>query len=200
MRNDEEKRTTINFFMDEEPDYHGEVEVIHLLSFLKDDIGWDAITEKTERPLKRLKIAPYYGCTLQRPREIGIEDTGSFELMSGLLDALGAEVIHTPVADLCCGSYLILGSPDAASNTVSRIIGWSDRSGADALAMSCPLCEFNIGKKQDDLIKKELILREIPVFYFTQLLGLALGIGLDSIHLELNGKGAEELLKAKKVI
>jgi heterodisulfide reductase subunit B len=200
MRNDEEKRNTINLFMDEEPDYHGEVEVVHLLSFLKDEIGWDAIAEKIERPLKGLKIAPYYGCTLQRPREIGIEEPGSFKLMTGLLVALGADIVKTPVADLCCGSYQILGNPDAALNAVSRIIGWSDRSGADALAMSCPLCEFNIGKKQDDLIKKEMILKELPVFYFTQLLGLALGIDLESLHLELNGKGAEELLKAKNVI
>ena len=67
MRQDEKRRKTINLFMEEEKDYAGEVEVVHLLSFLRDDIGWDRIREKTKRPLNHLKIAPYYGCTLHRP-------------------------------------------------------------------------------------------------------------------------------------
>ncbi|MBW1805264.1 MAG: hypothetical protein JRJ06_02645 [Deltaproteobacteria bacterium] len=64
MRDDEEKRETINRFMDEEEDYYGEVEVVHLLSFLRDRIGWDKLSEKVTNPLNGLKIAPYYGCTL----------------------------------------------------------------------------------------------------------------------------------------
>jgi heterodisulfide reductase subunit B2 len=189
MRNDEEKRDTINLFMDEEEDYHGEVEVIHLLSYLKDEIGWEEVKEKIKNPLKGMNIAPYYGCTLQRPREVGIEPPGRFELMSGFINALGATAVPMQESDLCCGSYQILGHPDAAKDAVSAILEGSRKAGANALAMSCPLCEFNIGKKQDG-----------PAFYFTQLFALALGIDRETCHLELNNSASIELLKHKGII
>ncbi|MBT7889849.1 MAG: heterodisulfide reductase, subunit B, partial [Deltaproteobacteria bacterium] len=90
IRNDAEKRDTINRFMDEEIDYFGEVEVVHFLNFIKDDVGWETLKQHVVHPLVDVKVAPYYGCTLQRPSEVGIEPTGSFELMTQLLKALGA--------------------------------------------------------------------------------------------------------------
>lgn len=200
MRDDEEKRNTINSFMDEEKDYHGDVEVIHFLTFLEDEIGWEKLREKVKVSLKGLKIAPYYGCTLQRPREIGVEPAGSFKLMSGLIESLGATAVYNPAADLCCGSYQILGNPDAAASAVSEILSSAEKTGADALAMSCPLCEFNIGKKQRSIIESHKISKEIPTFYFTQLLALALGLDKGICHFELNNKASVELLKGRNFI
>ena len=108
--------------MDEEIDYFGEVRVIHLLTFLRDEIGWDKIREKVKVPLKDFKIAVYYGCTLQRPKEVGIEPIGSFELMAKLLESLGATVVDFPAAAYCCGSYQVLGNPGAAQNAASIIL------------------------------------------------------------------------------
>ncbi|MFC1534255.1 CoB--CoM heterodisulfide reductase iron-sulfur subunit B family protein [Thermodesulfobacteriota bacterium] len=189
IRDDKEKRETINLFMDEEADYNGDVEVVHLLSFLRDEVGWDKLKGKIKVPLDDLKIAPYYGCTLQRPRDVGIEPPGSFELMTRFLDALGAKVVHLPVSDLCCGSYQILGNPDSAKAATSVIMDETIKAGADALVMSCPLCEFNLGKKQG-----------IPSFYFTQLLALALGVDPEICHLELNDEASVELLRSKNII
>ncbi len=73
MRDSEEKRNTLNSFMDEEIDYGGEVEVVHLLQVLRDDLGWEAIAQKVKMPLQNLKLAPYYGCTLLRPQEVAID-------------------------------------------------------------------------------------------------------------------------------
>ncbi len=190
MKNDEEKRNTINNFMDEEKDYNGEVEVIHLLSYLNENVGWDAIKEKVKAPLKGLNIAPYYGCTLQRPREVGIEAPGSFQLMTDLLSTLGANTIQISEADLCCGSYQIIGNPEAAGNNSEKIVKSATKAGADALSMSCPLCEYNIGKKQAGL----------PTFYFTQLLAIALGVAPEDCHFELNHKSSLELLKTRGII
>jgi heterodisulfide reductase subunit B len=78
MREDPEKRETINRFMDEEVDYGGEVEVVHYLSLLKEEIGWDVLQEKIKVPLRGLKVAPYHGCTLQSARAVGIEPPVSF--------------------------------------------------------------------------------------------------------------------------
>ena len=200
MRNDEEKRKTINLFMDEEPDYNGEMEVVHLLSLLKDEVGWEALKEKVCVPLKGLNIAPYYGCTLHRPREVGIEPPGSIELMSQLIEALGATAVSLSTADLCCGSYQILGNPDAAMAASSVILEDAIKVKADALAMSCPLCEFNLGKKQGLLVEENRIAKAVPSFYFTQLLALALGVDPKDCHLELNTKESVALLKSKGIV
>lgn len=190
MKNDEEKRNTINNFMDEEEDYNGEVEVIHLLSYLKNEVGWDALKEKVKAPLKGINIAPYYGCTLQRPREVAIEEPGSFQLMTELIEALGANAIQIREADLCCGSYQIIANPDAVENSTGKILGAAAKAGADALSMSCPLCEYNLGKKENGL----------PTFYFTQLLAVALGVSPEECHFELNHESSVELLKTKGII
>ena len=190
MKNDEEKRNTINDFMDEEKDYNGEVEVVHLLSYLKERVGWGVLKEKVKVPLDGLNIAPYYGCTLQRPREVGIEAPGSFQLMTELLEILGAKAIQTREADLCCGSYQIIGNPEAAENNSAKIVRSAQKAGADALSMSCPLCEYNIGKKQHGL----------PTFYFTQLLAIALGVASEDCHFDLNHKSSLDLLKTRGII
>ncbi|MBL7174326.1 MAG: CoB--CoM heterodisulfide reductase iron-sulfur subunit B family protein [Desulfobacteraceae bacterium] len=200
MRNDEEKRETINLFMDEEVDYHGEVEVVHLFNLLRDEVGWDRLREKIKIPLKGLKVAPYYGCTLQRPRDVGIEPPGRFMLMTQFLEALGATAVNFPAADLCCGSYQILGNPDVAKNAISTILSWAERVGAEALVLSCPLCEYNLGKKQETLLKEERISKSIPTFYFTQLLAIALGLSPESCHFDLNEKASIELLKSKNYL
>lgn len=190
MKNDKEKRDTINNFMDEEKDYNGEVEVVHLLSYLKNEVGWDKLKDNVKAPLDGINIAPYYGCTLQRPREVGIEEPGSFQLMTELLETLGANVIKIREADLCCGSYQILGNPEAAGSASAKILEAARKAGADALSMSCPLCEYNLGKRKGGL----------PTFYFTQLLALALGIDAEDCHFELNNESSVELLKNKGII
>jgi len=197
MRQDEEKRKTINLFMDEEMDYEGEVEVVYFLNFLKNDIGWDKLREKIKVPLKGLSVAPYYGCTLQRPRDVAIEPPGSFALMKQFLEALGATALHFPAADLCCGSYQILANPEAARDAASTILDWAAKVGAEALVLSCPLCEFNLGKKQSGLFEEGKIARLIPTFYITQLLAIALGLNPEICHFELNDKASVDLLKSK---
>ena len=198
MQHDEEKRDTINRFMDEEEDYFGEVRVIHLLTFLRDEIGWDKIREKVKVPLKDLKIAVYYGCTLQRPEEVGIEPIGSLELMGKLLEALGATVVDFPAAAYCCGSYQVLGNPGATKNAASIILDTARIVGADALATSCPLCEFNLGKKQGELMREQKISKQIPTFYFTQLMAIALGVAAESCLFELNNPACVDLLTSKR--
>ncbi|MCP4901762.1 MAG: heterodisulfide reductase, subunit B, partial [bacterium] len=81
MRDDEEKRETINRFMDEEPDYEGGVQVLHFLQLLRDHVGWDTVRSKVVKPLEGLKVAPFYGCTLVRPNEVSIDP-----LQDGLLE------------------------------------------------------------------------------------------------------------------
>jgi heterodisulfide reductase subunit B2 len=200
MKNDEVKRATINRFMDEEIDYAGEVQVVHYLTFLQQKVGWDTLKERVTVPLTGLQVAPYYGCTLQRPAEVGIEPFGSFTLMTGMLEALGATVKQLSAADKCCGSYQVLGAPAGANSAAAAILNLAAAAGVEALATSCPLCEYNLGKQQQQLIDGGRIDKNIPTYYFTQLLAVALGLDSEICHFELNDRRSSELLRSKKCL
>jgi len=200
MRNDEEKRDTINRFMDEEIDYFGEVEVMHLLNYLRDEIGWETIRQKVGRPLEGLKVAPYYGCTLQRPADVAIEPAGSFSLMTEFIEALGATAVSFHAASFCCGSYQVLGNPDAAGDAAAVVLNAARDAGADLVSTSCPLCEYNLGKKQDGLLQQKKIETKVPTVYFTQLLAIALALPAEICALELNDPATVSLLRTKSLV
>ena len=200
MKTDEEKRKTINDFMDEEPDYEGKVRVVHLLDFIRDDYGFDKLKEQIKKPLNGLKIAPYYGCTLLRPKEVALDRPDNPVVMHKFLEALGAEVVDFGSSTVCCGAYQVLGAPEAALQVSHEILDDAANCGAEALALTCPLCDYNMGKRQAQMLEKYDNAKELPVYYFTQLLAVALGIAPEISHLELNRESAGELLKAKNFI
>ena len=197
MKEDEVKRNTINAFMTEEKDYHGEVEVVHFLSFLRDSVGWEKLSKSVKVPLKDLKVATYYGCTLTRPRNVSIEPVGEQKIMKEFLESLGATALGFPGETLCCGSYQILANRDAALDASATILRGAAAAGAEALVLSCPLCEFNLGKNQEELLEKGKISKPLPVYYFTQLLAVALGLGEETCRFDLNDKLSAELMKSK---
>ena len=182
--------------MTEENDYHGEVEVEHFIPFLRDAIGWDNLRAKIKVPLSGMKIASYYGCTLVRPREVAIEPVGG-RIMNEFVEALGAAPVDFSANTVCCGSYQVLAHPDAVADVVGRIIESASNAGADALILSCPLCEYNLVKKQGELLQKQKIGRKMPVFYFSQLLAIALGLGPESYRPDMSDAASIDFLKSK---
>ena len=200
MRESEEKRYTINSFMEEESDYAGEVEVLHLLPFLRDHIGWDKVKEKVVRPLTDIKISPYYGCTLTRPKEVAIDRADNPRILHDFLEALGATVVTNPSGIECCGSYNILSNPEAAYHNINKIITGASGHGAEAIASSCPLCEYSLGKRQKQATEMFGDGRTLPTFYFTQLLAIALGADESSCHFEIGHQDSRQLLVNKNLI
>ncbi len=176
MREDEEKRDTLNRFMDEESDYLGEVEVVHLLDLLRSDVGWDALRERVKAPLAGLRVAPFYGCTLVRPAEVALDGGARASVMHELLEALGAVPVEFPAAEECCGAYEVLVNPDEGLQRAGQVVDSAREHGAEAMVLSCPLCEYNLGRRQKDLPGEA---DELPVFYFSQLLAAALGCDTD---------------------
>ncbi|MFP5212478.1 MAG: CoB--CoM heterodisulfide reductase iron-sulfur subunit B family protein [Acidobacteriota bacterium] len=197
MKNDPVKRKTINDFMNEETPYSGQVEVLHFLTFLKEVVGWEKIRAAVKNPLNGMKVATYYGCTLVRPKDVSIDVEGEKRIMNEFLEVLGATPIDFADANACCGSYQILANEEAALSAAAGILDGAVKAGAEAMALSCPLCEFNLGKRQEDLLAQSKISKDIPVYYFTQLLALALGLGDEAYRFDLNGKNSIEFLKAK---
>jgi len=200
MKEDAEKRNTINMFMDEEVDYGGEVKVLHLLEVLRDDIGWEALGQKIRLPLRNLKLAPYYGCTLLRPREIAIDSVENPTILHKFLEALGATPVDFPESTRCCGSYQIISNPDSTSGYAWDILSSALSHGAEALVLTCPLCDYNLGQGQKELVKKHDGFRGMPLFYFTQLLALALELDPQVCHFELNHGSPESLLREKNLL
>lgn len=200
MKNDPEKRDTINRFMDEEIDYTGDIEVVHYLTFLHEDIGWEKLKDNVKVPLTDLKIGSYYGCTLQRPAEVGIEPFGSFSLMNDMFTSLGATVMNFDAADKCCGSYQLLSSLPGENSAGANIVNTAAKAGVEALATSCPLCEYNLGKQQQQMLVKGNIETNVPTYYFTQLLAVALGLDSELCHFELNDEKSLSLLENKNYL
>jgi heterodisulfide reductase subunit B len=189
MKNDENRRKRIMLFMDEKIDYHGQVEILHLLNVLDRFVGWDALGRRVINPLKGWRLAPYYGCTLHRPREISIEPPGSIRLMTQFLSALGATVISFPASELCCGSYTVIGNPRAAYKASLKVLQSARSFGADALVLSCPLCEYNLNKSREGLGEEEHFPSLLPTFYFTQVLALALGQDAELSRTQIGNQG-----------
>jgi heterodisulfide reductase subunit B len=199
VREDDEKRGTLNTFMDEEQDYSGEVEILHFLSFLRDHVGWEKLSKAVKVPLEGLKIAPFYGCTLLRPDDVAVTGDAPM-LFQEFLEALGATPVDFGAGQECCGSYQVLANPDAEDARASKVLLSAQAGGADAVALSCPLCEYNLGGRQEVLRQHEERLRPVPSFYFTQLLAVALGLDPAVCRLELNGGGALKLLQERNFI
>ena len=199
MKEDAAKRDTINDFIDEGTDYAGEVKVVHLLEVLRDDLGWETLSQKVKLPLRGLKAAPYYGCTLLRPQEVAIDSIDNPTILREFLEALGASPVDFPESQRCCGSYQVISSPDDISEYARPILDSALNRGTETLVLTCPLCDYNLGRGQKELSKKSGF-REMPLLYFTQLLALALGLNPRVCHFELNHGSPELLLREKNLI
>ena len=199
VREDPERLTKINTFMDREEDYKGNVQVIHFLQLLK-EIGFDQIRRKVKVPLKGLKISPYYGCMLLRPREIAIDDPEKPTILGDVLQAVGAEVIDNPYKTRCCGSYQTVSRKHVVAELTFDIIGQAVERGAEAIALSCPLCAFNLDERQVEVVERHSEFGRIPIFYFTQLMALAFGLGEENVRLDLNYTDPSSLLIAKGIL
>jgi heterodisulfide reductase subunit B len=200
MKDDEENLRRINDFMDRENDYDGSVKVLHLLETLRDEVGFDAVREKTVHSLNGLKVASYYGCMLLRPDEIGIDDPENPTIMESLIEALGGDSVESPFRNECCGSYQTVDNPGVVAERTYTILSSSLKRGADVVMTSCPLCAFNLDNRQELTKTLHRDLKQIPVLYFTQLMALALGLDPSVCMFELNYVDPLPVLKEKGIL
>ena len=151
--------------------YEAKYNIRHLLDILCNEVGIEAIKEKVAKPLSGLKLVSYYGCFLVRPPKIvAFDDPENPQSMDTLLAALGAEVLDWSGKVDCCGGSLALTKKDIVVRLVGELIEMARGVGAEALVAACPLCQMNVDGRQD------FAGDPLPVFYFTELMGLAMGI------------------------
>lgn len=157
--------------------YQGKVKVQHLLNFCSREEVAGRIKEKVKRPLSGLKVACYYGCLIARPpKVVDAVDYEDPREMDRLVESLEAEPVNWSYKTECCGGSLVLSLPGAARKMSQKLLDMAREAGADCLATCCPLCQSNLDTCQGQLAAQTGISYSIPVFYFTELMGLALGL------------------------
>jgi len=187
VREDQAALAVINDFLSlENTKYAGDVEVVHLLEILRDQIGFEKLAKQVKKPLKGLRVACYYGCLLVRPKEIAIDNLENPQIMDHLITALGATAIPFSLRTECCGAYHTVAQPEIIAGRTNRIITAAAEQGADMIAVSCPLCAHNLDHRQADAKNLAPGFHHLPVLYFTQLMAIALGCESSVLRFDLN--------------
>jgi heterodisulfide reductase subunit B len=150
--------------------YEGEARPRHLLEVMSRDLDEDALKEKIIKPLERLKVVSYYGCVLVRPPELtGWDDPEHPMTMDRLMAALGAEIVDWSYKVDCCGASMTLSRGEIVKVLSTKIVEGAIDAGADCIVSACGMCEINLDTRQ-------AAEREVPIFYFTELMALAMGL------------------------
>ena len=156
---------------------NGDIEVHDMTRFLATADMIKAVNDRVIRPLKGLNIVCYYGCQMVRsPRISGYTDYENPLTMAQLISTVGANAIDWSYKATCCGAGIGIARKDIQGSLTRRIYREAVRSGADAIVVSCPLCQMNL-----DVIQLNSREKIVPVFYFTELIRMAFeGYGMPS--------------------
>ena len=188
-----------------QPDRASQVTTLHALDWIREAIGEDGIRERLHKSLEGLKVANYYGCMYTRPRHIfpekdagpGSESTYEPHFMDDLLAAAGAEIVDYPLKTACCGGAHTLSDCDISTRLVLNLLETAEACGADVIATECPTCHSGLEMHQIRAEKMFDRKTRPVILYFTQLLGLALGLSPRKLGVHENISDALPLLKAR---
>lgn len=155
----------------------GSIEVYHLLEVIYNEVGAEKLAEKVVLPLHGLRVAPYYGCMIVRPGYGRKFDDYEYPTsLDKLMRALGANVVDFPLKSNCCGGHMTQISQPVALELIRRLLKNAADYKADVIVTLCPMCQLNLDAYQDNVNSYFKTDYHIPTLYFTQLIGIALGI------------------------
>ena len=178
-------------------EYRGSSRVLHLIEILNNEVGVERIEASLTRGLDGFRFAPHYGCHALRPSVVGRpEDPEDPKILDGLIRTLGAEAAYYPERLDCCGSSLGLHDIETALKIAGAKLGSIKERGFDGMVVVCPFC-YKMYDARQDVIKRVIEDEDIkiPVFYYTQLLGLAMGIDAKKLGLHLNQSPVEQAIQ-----
>lgn len=168
--------------------YTKPINIRHPLDILVNDVGIAALKDSVRRPLTGLRVAPYYGCQIVRP-DGDFDDVDDPQTMDVLIRALGAEPVNFPPKVRCCGGMLMTTDEKISLKLCYELLQAAEENGGEVIAAACPLCHVNLEGFQGKINSLYSTNFNIPVIYFTHLVGIALGlspeeIGLDKLLIE----------------
>ncbi len=171
----------------------------HLIEVFIEDVGLEAIKAKATQPLKGLRVAPYYGCQLVRPKKAE-ENTENPQYFEALLSAIGAEPVDFTSKARCCGGSLIITNRKAALDMIYILMQDAQSQQADVIATTCPMCNVNLEVYQNRVNQEYGTQFAIPVVYFTQLMGMSMGIAPGKLGIEKSVLSALQKAKMEKTL
>ncbi len=172
---DETFRAQANALLDTPCSKH--IETKSVLQIITEKVEPETIRAKVVKPLTGLKVACYYGCIMNRPPALMQFDSHENPMvMDKLVELLGAEVVPYPLKVECCGASFGVPRVDIVTKLSGKLLDAGRELGADAFVTACPLCQMNLDMRQGQINSALKENFRIPVFYYTQLLGYALGI------------------------
>ena len=174
-------------------EYHGTVKVRHILDIFVNDIGYDAIRSRVKRNLGGLKVAPYYGCQIVRPRP-SFDHPEFPQSLDKLIANLGGKPVSFPLKSRCCGGSLVISEERFALDLIRKLLDCAVSNGAECMVTVCPLCQTNLDVYQSPVNKRLKTNFNLPILFFTQLMGLAFGLGDEELGLKTNMVSPKEVL------
>jgi len=176
-------------------EYRGGVNIKHFLWVLLADVGHEKIRKEIKMPLTGLKVAPFYGCHILRPKKtLGFDDPDNPKSLKDFIQICGAEPVDFPGKTKCCGFHNLPYEPELAVKLTGKYLKEAKDAGADCMVTPCPLCFTMLDGYQKKACKTSGFQIALPVFHFPQLLGLAMGMGKDQLMLKKNMVSADEVL------
>ena len=198
LKEDEDLANHINYALEADNlKFSGDIQVKHLMEVFAEDVGYDALKETVSHPLKGLRVAPYYGCQIVRPKKDD-EDVENPRFFEDLMTAIGADPVDFAYRLRCCGGSLLITSRDAAFRLILELLQNVEQSEADVIATACPLCQTNLECYQMQINQEYGTNFKIPVLYFTQLIGLSLGIPTKKLGIGSEFVNAERIVTYAK--
>jgi heterodisulfide reductase subunit B len=174
--------------------YHGGIAIRNPLDIIFKDIGLDALAERVKKPLKGLKPVSYYGCLLLRPPEIcEFDDYENPVILDKILGVLGADARLWSYKTDCCGGSLTISRTDIVTKMVSKLMTMAREADANCVVTACPVCMANLDMRASDNVR-------LPVFYFTELIALALGLQGPDTWFKLHNVDPRPLMKSLALI
>jgi heterodisulfide reductase subunit B len=199
LREDEALRNRINedLFQLLGRRYEGTVEVKHFVRILQKEVGTKRIAEEVEVDLSSLRIAPHYGCHYTKPSAVyaKVEDPENPKSLDELIDASGAKSISYEDKLQCCGGGVLAMDEGVALSMAQRKLDHVQKSRADGLVLLCPFCDIMYESNQKKIEKVSGKQYKLPVLFYPQLLGLAMGMEPDELGMKMNRVRPTELLK-----
>ena len=150
----------------------------NFLWLLVEEYGLESLAAKVKRPLTGLRVGPFYGCYVLRPKQrLGYDENPDRDLyLERVIETLGGTVVDYDGARRCCGFPVITMARETSLRQAGTHIGDAIDAGADCLVTPCPLCHLNLDMQQPEAAK--VVGRDLglAVLHLPQLVGLALGL------------------------
>ena len=156
--------------------YRGSIPIRYALDFFCEEGTLEEVKKKRAKPLSGLKVACYYGClTVRPPKVTGVREYENPQHMDRLMKVLGADPVPWCYKTDCCGASLVMTRTDIVKKLNDRLLSMAMEAEADCLVTGCPMCQANLDTRQEELEKETGKKYNLPILYFTELIGLALG-------------------------